>query len=295
MRGDGAPAMGHGVPGSPGEHLLRCVEPVVHADEGLAVRVEAVECAIHAEEGVMVAALAVFGLVVQDVPLDLHLARGQVPLEVLHVRRGVPEAPFHEGIELEGLLHRARVRELHPVHLAAVADGHEEKDIGLQAVLLPRHTGIAHAVAALIEVQRRLAGLPARIPDGVAVLDIIIAPAVVHRHPVVTVPQDPAELGVLAEAVAAGGVGNQGEEILRAHVVDPRPRGGGIRDDVFAVRVVEMSETFHRWLTIDYSKIRFSRQLSKRATPACTPGGSGRWPSGNSGRNRRETGNAGGR
>ena len=238
--------MGHGVPGGACEDLLRGIEAIVHADEGFPVGIEAVESAVHAEEGVMVAALAVFGLVIQDVPLDFHLAGGQVPLEVLHVRRGVPEAPFHEGIELEGLLHRARVRELHPVHLAAVADGHEEKDIGLQAVLLPRHAGIAHAVPALIEVQRRLAGLPARVPDSVAVLDVIIAPAIVHRHPVVAVPQDPAELGVLAEAVAAGGVGNEGEEILRAHIVDPGPRGGGIRDDVLAVRVVEMSETFHR-------------------------------------------------
>jgi hypothetical protein len=98
---------------------------------------------------------------------------------------------------------------------------------------------------ALIEIKRRLARLPARVPDGIAVLDVIIASAIIHRHSVISIPQDPAELGVLAEAIATGSIGDEGEEILRAHVVDPRPRGGGIRDDVLAVRVVEMSVFFH--------------------------------------------------
>ena len=139
----------------------------------------------------------------------------------------------------------ASVCEPHPVHLAAVADGHEEEDVGFQAALLPHHAGIAHAVTALVAVKRRLARLPARIPDSVAVLDVVIAPAVIHRHAVVAVPQDPAELGVLAEAVAAGRVGDQGEEILRSHIVDPGPRGGRVRDDVLAECVIEMSEFFH--------------------------------------------------
>ncbi len=255
VRGDGAPAMGHGVPGSAGEDLLRRLESVVHADEGFPVRVEPVEGTVHAEEGVMVAAFAVFGLVIEDVPIDLHLARGEVPLEILHVGGSVPEAPFHEGIELEGLFRRTRVHEFHPVHFAAVADGHEEKDIGLQPVLLPRHPGIAHAVAALIGVEGGLAGLPARIPDRVAILDVVIAAAGVHGYAVVAVAEDPAEFGVLAEAVTACGIGNQGEEILRPHVVDPRPRGGRIRDDVLPVGVVEMSVFFHMlWLHQSFQK-----------------------------------------
>ena len=257
VRGDGAPAMGHGVPGSPGENLLRSLESVVHADEGFPVRVEPVEGTVHAEEGVMVAAFAVFGLVIEDVPVDFHFARGEVPLEVLHVGGGVPQAPFHEGIELEGLFHRTRIRKFHPVHLAAVADGHEEEGIGLQPALLPRHPGIAHAVTALIGVEGGLAGLPARVPDRVPVLDVVIAAAGVHGHAVVAVAEDPAELGILAEAVTACGIGDQGEEILRPHVVDPRPRGGRIRDDVLPMGVVEVSVFFHMfWLTSKFSKIR---------------------------------------
>ena len=266
VRGDRAPAMGHGVPGSAGEDLLRRLETVVHADEGFPVRVEPVEGTVHAEEGVMVAALAVFGLVIEDVPVDFHFTRGEVPLEVLHVGGGVPEAPFHEGIELEGLFRRARVRQLHPVHLAAVADGHEEEDISLQPVLLPRHPGIAHAVTALVGVEGGLAGLPARVPDRFAVLDVVIAAAGVHGHAVVAVAEDPAEFGILAEAVTACGIGNQGEEILRPHVVDPRPRGGRIRDDVLPAGVVEVSVFFHMLcFTSKFSKVRDLRLKCKAA------------------------------
>ena len=205
MRGDRAPAVGDGVTGGPGQHMLRRLKPVVHTNEGLPVRIEAVELPVHAEEGVMVAALAVFRLVIEDV-----------------------------------------IRQFHPVHLAAMADGHEEQDIGLEAVLLPRHAGIAHAMPALVGIQFRLAGFPARIPDRIAVLDIVIAPARIHRHTVIAVPENTAELGVLAEAVATGGIGNQGEEILRPHIIDPRPRRRRVRDDILPRGVVEMSEFVHR-------------------------------------------------
>ena len=61
----------------------------VETDDG---RVDAVEC-------VMVAALLEFGLVVQQrgigFAFDLHLAGGQVALEVGRVVHGIPQAPFH--------------------------------------------------------------------------------------------------------------------------------------------------------------------------------------------------------
>ena len=41
-------------------------------------------------------------------------------------------------------------------------------------------------------------------------------------HVVVAVAGDAAQLGVLVEGIAAAGVGDQGEEVLVAEVVDPR-------------------------------------------------------------------------
>jgi hypothetical protein len=126
-----------------------------------------------------------------------------------------------------------------------MADGDEEKGIGLQAVLAALDPGITHAVPALIAVQGGLAGLPAGIPHAVSILDIIIPAPCVHGNAVIPVTQDAAELGVPAEAITACGVGNEGEEILRTHVVDPRP--GRIRPGyhIFAGSVLKMSECLH--------------------------------------------------
>ena len=64
-------------------------------------------------------------------------------------------------------------------------------------------------MTALVEVERRLTGLPSRVPHGVAVLDIEIAAAIVHRHVVVAIARDTAELGILIEGVATSSVGDQ--------------------------------------------------------------------------------------
>ena len=99
-------------------------------------------------------------------------------------------------------------------------------------------------MAALVAVERRLAGFPSGIPDVLPVSNIEVSSAVVHGHAVVAVARDAAELGVLEERVAAGGVGNQREEVFVAQIVDPRPWCLWVGDDIFAVSVVEMSVSF---------------------------------------------------
>ena len=109
-------------------------------------------------------------------------------------------------------------------------------------------------MAAFVAVERSLAGFPSGVPDdslrtlltllfplSSLLYNIEITPAVVHGHAVVAVACDAAELGVLEEGVAAGGVGDQREEVFVAQVVDPRPRCLGVCDDIFAMSVVEMS------------------------------------------------------
>ena len=56
--------------------------------------------------------------------------------------------------------------------------------------------GIAQAVAALIAVQLCLGGLPAGVPDGIAVLDIEIVAVAVQRHGIVAVTGQAEQLGV---------------------------------------------------------------------------------------------------
>ena len=104
--------------------------------------------------------------------------------------------------------------------------------------------GIAHAVATFVAVECGLAGLPGGRPYVAAFIDIEVASTVVHRHAVVAVAGDAAELGVLVERVASGGIGDEREEIFIAQVVNPWPGCLGVGNDVFAVVVIEISESF---------------------------------------------------
>ena len=197
----------------------------------------------------MVAPLPIFRLVVDGVRLDLHLAGGEIALEILHIGRCVPKAPFQEAVKLEGLACAGSIGQTDPVNLAAMADRHEKEHLSPQAILLACYAGIAHPVAALVEIEGCLAGLPPRIPDCIAVLEIEIAAAGIHRHAVVAIAEDAPELGVPAEAIASGGIGNQGKEIFCTHVINPGPGGCRLSHHVFASLVIEMSEFLHTSLT----------------------------------------------
>ena len=206
MGGDGAPAVCHGVSGRAGKHLLRGIKAVVHAHEGFAVCVKALERAVYAEEGVVVTALPVFCFMVEHVSFNLNLSGREIPLEILHVRGGVPKAPFGKGIQLDGFFGVSLVCDGNLVDLAAVADGDKEQDFGRNAVLFSGNAGVAHSVAAFIAVQSGFAGFPARIPDGASVLYVVVTAAVVHGDAVVPVPKDAAELCVFCKAVAASSI-----------------------------------------------------------------------------------------
>ena len=99
-------------------------------------------------------------------------------------------------------------------------------------------------MTALVEVERRLTGFPPRVPHGLTIFDVEVAATIVHRYVVVTIAGDTAELRILIEAVTAGSVRNQREEVLVAQIVDPGPRGLRVCDDILAMLVVEMTVTF---------------------------------------------------
>jgi hypothetical protein len=99
-------------------------------------------------------------------------------------------------------------------------------------------------MTALIEVERRLTGFPSRIPDGVAILDVEVAAAIVHRHVVVAITGDTAELGVLVKTVSACCIGDERKEILIAQIIDPGPRSLRVSNNILSMLVIEVSVTF---------------------------------------------------
>ena len=83
---------------------------------------------------------------------------------------------------------------------------------GRNAVLLPLDHAVAETVAAGIAVQLRFRGLPAGIPDSLAVFDINMKPLLVDRAVIIAVAGQTAQPRVAIEAVAACRVGQEREK-----------------------------------------------------------------------------------
>ena len=244
MGGHGLPAGGNGVAHLASHDALRVFKAVIQPQEGFHIGVKAAQGSIHGVEGVVVAALAVLRFVVDDAALHLHLAGGEVALEVQHIVLGVPQAEFHKGGEDHVLALVGFVPQGDLVYLGVHPQGHEGKLAGAQAVLFAGDDGVAHAMAAGVLVQLGFDRLPAGVPHGAAVLDVEVAAAVVHGLVVIAVAGHAAQPCVAVEAVAARGVADDAKEILAAQIVDPGVRRSWRINDIFTGLVVKMA-VFH--------------------------------------------------
>ena len=209
MRSDRTPTMSMTVAGLTLHHSLRISKLIVQAYEGLTVGIKALDRGVHMIECIVVTTLTILGLVVDRRAFDLYLTRREITLEIFHVGSSIPQAPLLEGEELQRLRLAGLVLQGEFLHLAPFLQGYEEEHRSLHTVLLTCDTGVTHTMTALVEVERRLTGLPTRIPHGIAILDVEVAATVVHRYVVVTIAGDTTELRILVEAVTAGGVRDQ--------------------------------------------------------------------------------------
>ena len=132
---DRVPAARNGVCAALSHDGLRCVGPVVGADEIIAARVERGDICIDGVERVVIASLSVLCLVIDCGAHNLDLAGAQVSLEVRHVVHRVPEAPLHIREDPEVLRLVSRIRNLQLLDLAGVIHRDKCKDIGRDAVL----------------------------------------------------------------------------------------------------------------------------------------------------------------
>ena len=202
------PAVGNAAGAVPGADGLRVCRAAVYAAKGIPGGVKAVHRAVCPEHGVVVAALAVLGLVVDDAALYLHLTGGEIALEVGAVVHSIPQAELHIAEQIQLLDDGAAVAHGHPVQLTGIALGDEQFLPSGHAVLFALQNSVAQTVAAAVTVQRGLGGLPARVPHGVAVLDVDPVAVHVQRGVVVAVAGQAAHPGVPVKAVTARRVGN---------------------------------------------------------------------------------------
>ena len=211
----------------------------VEADKGVARGIEAVIRAVRPEHGIVIPPLAVFGFVINGVRLQLDLADGEVPLEVGAVVHRVPEAELYIGEHIERLFRGSPIFQRQPDEQAVVALRDQQRLCGRNTIFLPLNHAVAEAVAAGIAVQLRFRGLPAGVPDGIAVFDVNMEALLIDRAVIVAVAGQPAQPRVAIEAVAARRIRQECEKILAPQVVDPRQRRARACDHVLAPLIVK--------------------------------------------------------
>ena len=125
-------------------------------------------------------------------------------------------------------------------------------------------------MSAAVPVEFRLNRLPAGIPDGVSVFYIKVKAFLIQRAVVIAVARDSPQSCIAVEAVAAGGVAQQREEVLVSEVVDPGQRSTWCRNDIFASRVIKVTE-FHgkapfpqTFKLISYRLVEFRAKISSK-------------------------------
>ena len=228
----------------------------VEADKGVARGIEAVIRAVRPEHGIVIPPLAVFGFVINGVRLQLDLADGEVPLEVGAVVHRVPEAELYIGEHIERLFRGSPIFQRQPEEQAVVALRDQQRLCGRNTIFLPLNHAVAEAVATGIAVQLRFRGLPAGVPDGIAVLDVNMEALLIDRAVVVAVAGQPAQPRVAIEAVAARRIRQECEKILAPQVVDPRQRRARACDQVFTPLIVKETKLHPKPLLHRYARRR---------------------------------------
>ena len=238
-RADRRPAMSNRTGTAPGCDCIRQRGRTVDTDKCIAGGIEAVIRAVRPEHGIVIPPLAVFGFVINGVRLQLDLADGKVPLEVGAVVHRVPETEFHIREHVEHLFRVSLIFQRQPDKQAVVALRDQQRLRRRNAILLPLDHAVAETVTAGIAIQLRFRRLPARIPYGIAILDVDVEALLIERAVVVAVARQPAQPRVAVEAVAARRIGQEREKILASEVIDPRQRRARACDHVLAPLIVK--------------------------------------------------------
>ena len=91
------------------------MKPIVEADKRLSIRIEACEWMVDMKEREMIPPLAIFGCVINSLPIDFNFSNAQIPLEVGHVVERIPQAELNvrEELQLAWSLRMVFERELH--------------------------------------------------------------------------------------------------------------------------------------------------------------------------------------
>ena len=160
----------------------------------------------------MIATLFVFGFVIErcerSILLNLYLTCREVTLEILAVGSGIPQAPFGITEEFELLLLCREIGERHALNLCFYTERHKMQHAGSYTRFLACDTSVIETMTTFVGVQWRFARFPPWIPNYVAIFDVEIATAVIHRNRIIAIACDTTKLSILVECVATCGITN---------------------------------------------------------------------------------------
>ncbi len=244
VRADRCPAACDGVTGLALKNSIGLTETVVKTEEGLAVGIKALDGSIYGEDSVVVSSLSVLSLVINGAADNLNFTDGEVSLEVGHIIVCVPETELNEAEKLKALLCVGSVCKGNLVKLAGAAHRYHRGLGSLDTALFGSDLGITETVTALIRIKLSLDGLPCDAPNIVVIVYVEVTSACIGGYVVVAITGKSEQSCILVEAVTAGSVGEQSEEVLTAEIVDPRVRCIGTSYAIFTGRIVKKT-VFH--------------------------------------------------
>ena len=203
QRTNRSPAMGDAAGAMACPNGLRVCRAAIYAAECITGGVKAADGAVGPENSVVVTALAVFGLMIDSAALHLDFTGGEIALEVGAVVHSVPQTELHIAEHIQLFYGIRLIFQSQAVQLTGIAGGHEQLLRSGNTVLLTLQNGIAQTVAAGVAVQLCLGGLPAGVPDGIAILDVNVVAVHIQRGAVIAVAGQAAHPRIAVKAVAA--------------------------------------------------------------------------------------------
>ena len=179
--------MGDAVAAFAGKDDFRIGKAAIGTHEGVTTRIKAAHRFIYGVYRIVIAALSVFRLMVEDTANNLYFPRRKVALKIGHIILRIPKAEFNKAEQIKVLRNLRFVGKRDAVYFAGIRNRNKGQQLRLYAILPAGDNCIAQTVPAFIIVQRGLRWLPARVPYGITIFNVIVASTLIRWAVIVAI------------------------------------------------------------------------------------------------------------
>ena len=241
--------MGDAVAAAGAEHGFRLCRAPVDTDKSIPGGVIGIGNTVCPKLGIVVAPLAVFRLVIDHPGCHLHLAGGEIALEIGGIIHGIPETELRVGEDIHPSCSVCVVGYLHTPQQAMISAGDKHLLLCGDSVLPALKNSVSKPVAAGIGIQLRLHRLPGDVPYLSVRFQIDMESVLIQRTCVVAIAGNAAEACIFIEGISAGCVGQKREKVFTAQIIDPGKGCTRGFDNIFPFFIIKMAK-FHVYLLL---------------------------------------------